>query len=335
MKKRILNEWVGSVILFLLILFLISPPFSFARSLIAKCNDVATRGYINVLTINLLFSEMEDRESRLEEIADFLRDEAKAGNPIDVVLLQEVVGGALAETSNSSMDLNKLLAARGLSYNLNYQLANGLPGLLSVGNAILSRCEILIKTFMTLPIITEEVLGDIEVPLRRGVAMSRISVPGFGPIHIYSTHLCSYCDVDERFTQAKALLKFINSMEALIPGKNPIILGGDFNTDLNQSPNDPVYQLITKDNCFTDTYSSINMCSSCCDESSNEGCTYGVDGNPYAYNFFTGEQENASRIDYIFIKGKNVLAVDSDVVFKSSSWVSDHSGVLTRVLLMW
>ena len=128
MKKRILNEWVGSVILLLLILFLISPPFSFARSLMAKCNDVATRGYINVLTINLLFSEMEDRESRLEEIADFIKDKTKAGDPIDVVLLQEVVGGALAETSNSSMDLNKLLAARGLSYNLNYQFKDILRG---------------------------------------------------------------------------------------------------------------------------------------------------------------------------------------------------------------
>ncbi len=77
------------------------------------------------------------------------------------------------------------------------------------------------------------------------------------------------------------------------------------------------------------------MCSSCCDDPSDKGCTYGVDGNPYAINFFTGKPENASRIDYIFIKGKNVLAGDSDVVFKSSPWVSDHSGVLTRVLLRW
>ncbi len=222
MKKRILNEWMWSFILIFAILFFISPSFSSARSPSAKCNDVATRGYINVLTINLLFSEMEYRETRLEEIADFIKEKAKAGDPIDVVLLQEVVGGALAETSNSSMDLNKLLAARGLSYNLNYQLANGLPGLLSVGNAILSRCEILIKTFMILPIITEEVLGDIEVPLRRGVAMSRINIPGFGPIHIYNTHLCSYCDVEERLTQAQVLLKFINTTEALIPGKKSI-----------------------------------------------------------------------------------------------------------------
>jgi len=80
------------------------------------------------LTINLLFSEIQDRDSRLETIADYVKGYAE---PIDIILLQEVVGARLSGTFNSALDLkNKLAQGQdGIPYNLTHRLANGLPGL--------------------------------------------------------------------------------------------------------------------------------------------------------------------------------------------------------------
>ena len=83
---------------------------------------------------------------------------------------------------------------------------------------------------------------------------------------------------------------------------------------------------------FIDTYAIANDCTDCCsDEDGYDGCTYSVLDNPYAFNPLTGQIEDPKRIDYIFIKGMNILS--SNVVFNSDPWISDHSGVLTRISL--
>ena len=319
-------------LLFAVMLILV-PHSSFARSRQAQCLDVAGRGNLNVLTINLLFTEMEDRESRLEKIADFIIQKTNAGKPVDIVMLQEVVGGAWPGTMNSSLDLQKLLTTGGIRYNLSYTLANGVPGILTVGNAILSRCEIIATLFKILPFESEEIFQGLEVRLKRKVLMSRIDVPGSGEINLYNTHLCSYCDPGNRLEQARELMKFIKDVEKLIPGDNPILLGGDFNTDLTVPDDLPVYNLITQDNHFVDSYAAAHACSDCCSANQGyDGCTYGVPGNPYAINPFTGQQEPPGRIDYLFEKGMGIES--SAVVFRSGScWVSDHSGVLTKFRL--
>ena len=46
----------------------------------ARCYEVALRGHLNVLTINILFSEVENRDKRLEVIGDFI-----AHNDVDVI----------------------------------------------------------------------------------------------------------------------------------------------------------------------------------------------------------------------------------------------------------
>jgi len=165
------------------------PGFSLAFSWQGECPDVMDREHLNVLTINLLFSEIEDREIRLETIADFIEDQQGEEEPVDIILLQEVVGGPLSGTINSALDLKNLLAERGMEYNLRYRLANGIPGIFTVGNAILSRCRILFTLSRTLPIVTEEPLKGFEIPLRRKVMMSRTKIPGFGKINVYNTHL--------------------------------------------------------------------------------------------------------------------------------------------------
>jgi maltose 6'-phosphate phosphatase len=320
-----------------IIVFMVLPNLSSGWTWQATCPDVLERGHLNVLTINLLFSEIKDRQLRLERIADYLEEEEDDGEPVDVVLLQEVVGGAFAGTVNSSLDLRNLLARRGLNYNLRYRLANGFPGLLSVGIAVLSRCQILLTTARSLPFVTEEPFAGLEVPLRRKAMMCRIKIPGYGKIHMYNVHLCAFCDIAERLFQTYALLDFVDDTERLIWGTNPIILGGDFNIEDARIPSDaPEYDAIVGAG-FTDTYASDHMCMDavCCDPDSGAGCTFAVPGNPYAVNLFTGLPEAPVRIDYIFAKGfAPGDIIGSTVVLNSdSNWVSDHSAVKTRFAL--
>jgi maltose 6'-phosphate phosphatase len=122
-----------------------------ARAVQQTCPDISGRNYINVLTVNLLFSEIENRDLRLTRIAEFVDQETRSGNPIDVIFLQEVVGGFLAQTDNSSIDLLSLLAAKSLRYNLRFKMINGVSGLLSVGDAILTRCAVKSALAVTLP----------------------------------------------------------------------------------------------------------------------------------------------------------------------------------------
>jgi len=64
-------------------------------------SHLAGRKRLNILTINLLFSETETRDNRLKTIAEWV-----ANHSVDVVLLQEVVAGFLAGTDNSAEDLH-------------------------------------------------------------------------------------------------------------------------------------------------------------------------------------------------------------------------------------
>lgn len=317
-----------------LTLLILVSSFSMAFSWQAQCPDVMERGYLNVLTINLLFSEIKNREARLTIITDFIEQQEREEEPIDIILLQEVVGGPLSGTVNSALDLKNLLAERGLDYNLRYRVANGIPGILTVGNAILSRCKILFTLSRTLPFVTEEPFEGFEIPLRRKVMMSRVKIPGFGKINVYNTHLCAFCEpIEERLIQAWVLMNFIKDVEDFIWwDENPVILVGDFNTNLNNPEDIFVYALITYHG-FIDTYATANECYSCCSkDGESDGCTFAVPGNPYA---FTWEREEPKRIDYIFIKGQEIETGSSIVVFNTCPhWVSDHSGVLTRIELV-
>jgi maltose 6'-phosphate phosphatase len=262
------------------------------------------------------------------------------GEPVDVILLQEVVGGLLSGAVNSALDLKNLLAEEGIDYNLRYRLANGVPGLLSVGNAILSRCEIAFTVDRTLPFVTEEPFAGIQVPLRRKAMMCRIKIPRYGKLHVYNVHLCAFCDPLERLIQTYEMLDFIDDVERFVWGTNPIILGGDFNIEddrIDSNGGAPEYDLIVEAG-FTDTYALKGECPAapvCCDDATGDGCTYAVPGNPYAADPFTGLTEPPVRIDYIFEQGFGDDGIsESTVLFKSEdNWVSDHSGVLTKFAL--
>jgi maltose 6'-phosphate phosphatase len=211
-----------------------------------KCDDVGPR--LNVLTINLLFSEIAHRDERLASVADFA-----VKNNIDAIFLQEVVGGKLVGTTNSAKDLQKALAKRGAIYGLRSALEAGVPLLAGIGNAILSRCAIIFHTVKRLSPGTEDV-GGRQIKWPRNVLMARIDIPGRGQIDLYDTHLCAGCDAfPEREKQLSEALGFIRTVESSFPNTLSVVFAGDFNIDRIQSSEKVLYQEILKPG-FEDAY---------------------------------------------------------------------------------
>ena len=280
-----------------------------------------------VLSINLLFSEIDDRNKRLKRIADYV-----AENDVDVVLLQEVVKGDLVNTDNSALDLRDFIFER---HNLNYftatETVNILSNLLKVGNAILSRHQIVYTDDKKLPDASEiEIFGIFDLEIKRNVMMIRLNVSGFGAIHIYNTHLCANCEIEEREDQLDAVLQFVNDVETNISGENPVVVGGDFNIDKfkKNGLENFLYDMVLLGG-FSDAYAAgvgDPLDELCEDESlPDEHCTIGVsdlgDSNP-------------GRIDYIFSKGFGGV-IESKVVFNTAisgdPTVSDHSAVFVSL----
>ncbi len=169
----------------------------------ARCDNVTEKGFINVLDVNILFSEVQNRDARLEDIADFA-----AGNDVDVILLQEVVNGVLVGTENSAQDLREILRDKhNLDYNISTAFELGTPGLLSSANAILSRCEISFTMVKELPFTVEIEFGGTVIVVSRNVQVTRLEIPERGMINVFNTHLCARCKIKEREEQLDVLLQ--------------------------------------------------------------------------------------------------------------------------------
>ena len=295
---------------------------------LVECGDVASREHLNVLTINLLFSEIETRDQRLDAIAEFA-----AGTSVDVILLQEVVGGVLVDTANSALDLQGKLRARGGEYDLHTALEVGLPGLLAVANAVLSRCEIDVKMVKRLPRASELEFQGRDIKLPRNVMMTRLNIPDFGKLNVYNTHLCAKCPANELGSQVDVLLRFIGEVEEFFPQDNPVILGGDFNIDrFRGDPFEerPFYDRIIGAD-FTDAYAEDRTLEDLCEdaEMADTHCTVGVSS--------LDVRDPARRIDYIFVNDVDDVR-ESRVVFNtlvdpSQPTVSNHAGVFVSVEL--
>ncbi|MBL0011936.1 MAG: endonuclease/exonuclease/phosphatase family protein [Nitrosomonas sp.] len=295
---------------------------------LVQCDDVANRKHLNILSINLLFSEIETRDQRLDAIAEFA-----AETPVDVILLQEVAGGTLVHTANSALDLQGKLSARARNYELHTAFEVGLPGLLVVANAVLSRCEIDFRITRRLPRASEFNFQGHDIKLPRNVMMARINIPGSGKINIYNTHLCAKCTADELSAQLDVLLPFIDKVEAFFPRDNPVILGGDFNIDrFRVAPfaERPFYDKII-DAGFTDAYALNRPLENLCAvaEQADIHCTVGVS------TLDAGDA--ARRIDYFFVNQVKDVR-ESRVVFNTlvdpnQPTVSDHAGVFISVAL--
>ena len=295
----------------------------------AQNSKAAAADGIKVMSINLLFSEIDDRNKRLKIIADYV-----AENDVDFVLLQEVVGGDLVKTNNSAKDLKEFIFER---HNLKYykrteteDIPIPIPfvsDLLRVGNAILSRHKIEYSDAKKLPKTSEiEVFDNYKLDFKRNVMMVRTTVNGYGPIHVYNTHLCARCKIKEHEEQLDVLLQYVKKKERNITGENPVILGGDFNIDRIQKAGveNYLYEKVLLEG-FIDAYAvaAIDPLDELCEDKDNpdEHCTIGVtdlgDSNP-------------GRIDYIFAKDFRKVT-NSQIIFNSAITddpaVSDHSAV--------
>lgn len=294
-----------------------------ARAGSPACPDVTERGHLNVLTINILYTDFFNRLDRLRAVAGFIEAEAAAGEPVDIILLQEVVSGALACSLSLSLRLTLMLRRHGLSYALRLRPVAGVPGLFMVGNAMLSRCAVTGFATRLLPYAGEAPFGGPGFPVLHEAQAIDIEVPGYGAASVYNTHLCAYCTGADRLRQTEALLRFLDRQEET--AHRLTVLGGDFNTDITMAADRPAYSLITDSSGFDDSYAEANSCSDCCSEAEGSaGCTWAAPGNELA-----GDAAPV-RIDYIFARG-DVAAFESRVVFNEPPWVSDHSGVLTRI----
>ena len=289
-------------------------------------SDPASSKHLRVVSINLLFSETQTRDDRLGVIADRVSKEK-----IDVVLLQEVVGGLLVGTDNSAEDLRDILhEEHGLDYHLETAFEAGVPGLLSVANAILSRFEIEFTLVKKLPGVSELEIFGISFEVERNVQMVRLKFPDSGKIDVFNTHLCARCELAERDEQLDVLRQFVKDFESDPPGKTPNVLGGDFNFDRfdNNGTERFLYEKIISDG-FIDAYAAAvdDPLDTLCEDEDNadEHCTVGVSD-------LNGD--NARRIDFIFAKGfKRVM--ESSVFFNTAitgePTVSDHAAVFVSL----
>jgi maltose 6'-phosphate phosphatase len=305
----------------------------------------AAEKIFKLLTLNLLFSEPTTSPSvggvaRFDSIAKFILEKN-----IDCVLCQEVVGGKIAEElgwiemQNSSLELKSKL---GDDYELRYRLANGVPFVLSVGNAIFCKKPIKIKWTVakTLPFAYEITIGEIDIKLRRKIMVCLLEVPDFGRLLLFNVHFCAACPTDQRQAQINKALKFIKWVQwfvRLFYGNVPSVFGGDFNIpDIKKSSPDAAadeYHLITGAG-FIDAYAATQKCvfqTDCCIPETNPltvepGCTFAVDKNHFEHN-----PQKTSRIDYFFLQ--ELTADSADVVFNKQlgPFVSDHSGLVVEM----
>lgn len=295
---------------------------------LVQCNDVASRGHLNILSLNVLFKETETRDQRLDAIAEFAEK-----TPVDIILLQEVAGGALAQTENSAQDLQKKLRARKRDYDLYTAIEIGLPGVLGVANAILSRCEIDYRVTKWLPFATELNFRGHDIKVPRNVMMTRINVPNYKLLNIYNTHLCSACTVEEFSAQVEELLPFIGKVEASFPPGNLAILGGDFNIDrfrVDPFPERPFYDRIINAG-FIDAYAQNRPLDSLCanPKQPDAHCTVEVST--------LDAGGSARRVDYIFMNQPKTIresrVVFNNVIDPNQPSVSDHAGVFISIAL--
>jgi len=137
------------------------------------------------------------------------------------------LGGVLVGTHNSAEDLQHFLEVYyGENYNLKTAFETGLPGLLAVANAVLSRCEIKFSLVKRLSRATEIEFDGRVIRLPRNVQMVRLKVPRRGRISIYNTHWCAGCPPEELAVHQQESFEFYNNVERFLPGESPAVFGG-------------------------------------------------------------------------------------------------------------
>jgi endonuclease/exonuclease/phosphatase family metal-dependent hydrolase len=282
----------------------------------------------NILSLNLDYVDGIHRSERLTRLADWLSRVEGAEDQVDVILLQEVVGGTMAGTDNSAQDLQGLLAQRGLFFHLAFVQVNDIWGIIFTGTAILSRYPFIHEAWVDLPSSDEHPSPGIEIGLDWKALYVELDLPIWGPTPLFNVHLCANCHPQARQTQVQTLLE---AVQGVITDRgladSPMILAGDFNFHLANPPERSAYEELRAAG-FEDAWAQLKGCYECCvEDGGNGGCTYGRPGNPWAVDIY-------SRTDYVFFR--QTEAETAAVIFTGSDgWVSDHSALLVGLKLPW
>jgi len=272
--------------------------------------DNSANPTLRVLTLNLMQrSPVAGRSERFDRIAEFLESQARAGHPVDVLLLQEGCSGLVVGTMDSLGDLRRKLALKGLNYSLYSRPYLGVPALLVFRIGILTRAKILYTGGAPLDMKTGNWFDDFPLPGRKRVVAAGLDHAACR-VNVFSVHLSSGGNQEARVRQARDLLGFINQFSITHPA-DIAILGGD----MNAGPDTPVYELLAAE--FVDAHTA--------DAGGSPAYTFNLPRNPHCHGYPGGP----SRIDFVFVRGRNIKVLSSEVVFNGENeWVSDHCGVL-------
>jgi maltose 6'-phosphate phosphatase len=320
---------------------------------VAGCPDIAATGQLNLLTLNMLYDAPASiRQKAWNDIAAFA-----VSNKVHLLLLQEAVLSdvdriqQLLGTSDSARDLQRVLNERSPEpYELTVAWETGVPLVLTTANAILSRCNVSRHFTAFLPVESEEAFEGIDLKITRNVQVAQVTLPGYGTLHVYNTHLCAACSAESLQRQVQAMLDLVGQVEDRSAGTH-LVLGGDLNIDLAKDASvQAVYDRITQAG-WRDLYAEYRKAQAgdapetlCRRGKADLHCTDGVSpvqgliaqrtGAPFA---------PPARIDYLFGRGSNSVR-QSRVLFNPGNTgtgpivptepaVSDHSGLYTEILL--
>jgi maltose 6'-phosphate phosphatase len=320
---------------------------------VANCPDIASTGQLNVLTLNLLYdAPASTRAKAWTNIAQFA-----ITHNVHVLLLQEAVLSDVDHiqdilgTSDSARDLQRVLNERSVDpYELRVAWETGIPLVLTTANAILSRCDITRHFATFLPIESEEAFEGIDLKITRNVQVAQLSLPGYGTLRVYNTHLCAACSVDSLQRQVEAVLNVVERVEGR-SAANHVALGGDFNLDLSKGAAERiVFETIARAG-FRDVYAAYRKDTFgdarealCWNGKADIHCTVGVSPVLGLIDKKSGAGfSGPRRIDYLFLRGTDTIRT-SRVIFNPGNAatgsinaddpaVSDHSGVFAEIML--
>jgi endonuclease/exonuclease/phosphatase family metal-dependent hydrolase len=273
---------------------------------------------VKILTLNVMQSASESRESRFQRIVDFL-----VTSPVHLLALQELSGGPYdtPPTQDSGADLAGMLATAGLQYGYYTEANWGYPPYLVFKVGILPRYTMIATAATSTGTPTD---GWVFAE-RKNVVMAAVNIPGFGKVNLYSVHI--YSPSEEGIEpQIDNLMEFVDLTDEQNPAFASLV-AGDMNFSINDIPS--AYQKFIN-NGFIDSYAAANGFAdpqNCCSQANTTGCTFGVPGNPFATS------ESPSRIDFIFVRGRGIRVKQSKVIFNgvNADFVSDHCAVLTEI----
>ena len=296
----------------------------------------APQSTVRFLTLNVMQDSLNPafpRDTRFSSVVSLINSMATQGKSIHGLLLQELSGGIYDNppTTDSGADLAGKLAAAGFPQGYyTAPMAGWLAtppsppetyfvwkvGILSpytFGATQSTRLDPPLENY------TSRWSGYPQPPMefdgRSNVVMAELKIPGFGKTDVYSVHVYEPTTVAEKIIQIQNLMTLVNSLDA-INHPRATIIGGDMNFAQSAGIKD-IYQIFLN-NGFIDSYAAVNA---------DPGYTVGSSANPLS------QGGDPARIDYVFVKGKNLKITSSKVVFNgiNGDFVSDHFGVLTEI----